>query len=233
MTPVMILSDGYIANGSEPWRIPDAASLEPISVEHTPARTSDNDAVDQAAFLPYLRDELLARPWALPGTEGLMHRIGGLEKEDRTGNVSYDPKNHQHMVNTRSQKVQNVNQLVEPPPVFGATTGDVLVVSWGGTYGACRTAVTHCQQQGMAVSHVHLRWVNPLPEMLQELASQFQQIVVPELNTGQLRLLLQGQLQIQASGINKVQGKPFTVAELVAGITAACESCSESPVSAS
>jgi 2-oxoglutarate ferredoxin oxidoreductase subunit alpha len=208
MTPVMILSDGYIANGSEPWRIPDMQALPPIQVEH-----ASSDLADR--FLPYQRDHLLARPWAIPGTEGLMHRIGGLEKEDRTGNVSYDPANHQHMVNTRAQKVRHVNDLVAPPAVFGPSTGDLLVLSWGGTFGACRTAVTYLQRSGQSVSHLHLRWVNPLPSVLPDLLAGFRQIVIPELNTGQLRQWIQGQLPINAQGVNKVEGKPFTVSELV------------------
>ncbi len=210
MTPVMVLSDGYIANGSEPWRIPDVNDLEPIPVQHPAAPTDE-----AAKFLPYLRDELLSRPWALPGTEGLMHRIGGLEKEDRTGNVSYDPANHQHMVNTRAQKVRNVNDVVAAPQIFGPPQGDLLVLSWGGTYGACRTAVTHLQQAGHSVSHLHLRWVNPLPSDLGNQLRGFGQVVIPELNTGQLRQLIQGQLQVPTVGINKVEGRPFSVAELV------------------
>ncbi len=220
MTPVMILSDGYIANGSEPWRIPDVATLEPIVIEH-PHGTADSEE----PFLPYLRDPLLSRPWAIPGTEGLMHRIGGLEKEDRTGNVSYDPVNHQHMVNTRAAKVGHVNDLVAAPMIYGPATGDVLVLSWGGTFGACRTAVTQCQRAGHSVAHLHLRWVNPLPLELRDILGRFQKVVIPELNTGQLRLLIQGQLQVSATGINKVQGKPFAVSELVQGIESALREC--------
>lgn len=218
MTPVMILSDGYIANGSEPWRIPDAQAMEPIVIQH-PTESSDEK------FLPYKRDDLLARPWAIPGTEGLMHRLGGLEKEDRTGNVSYDAANHQHMVNTRAQKVRNVNDLVAPPTMFGQGSGDVLVVSWGGTFGACRTAVAQLQAMGQAVSHLHLRWVNPLPSELGSIMAGFHKIVIPELNTGQLRQLIQGQFLVAAHGINKVEGKPFSVSELIAKIQAVLAQC--------
>ncbi len=218
MTPVMILSDGYIANGSEPWRIPDVQAMEPIVIQH-PTESSDEK------FLPYKRDALLARPWAIPGTEGLMHRLGGLEKEDRTGNVSYDAANHQHMVNTRAQKVRNVNDLVAPPTLFGQGSGDVLVVSWGGTFGACRTAVAQLQAMGQAVSHLHLRWVNPLPSELGSIMAGFQKIVIPELNTGQLRQLIQGQFLVAAHGINKVEGKPFSVSELMAKIQAVLAQC--------
>jgi 2-oxoglutarate ferredoxin oxidoreductase subunit alpha len=218
MTPVMILSDGYIANGSEPWKIPNIESIPSIEVQHP-------QEVQDAKFLPYERDPLLARPWAIPGTEGLMHRVGGLEKEDRTGNVSYDAANHQHMVNTRAQKVRNVNEVVSPPTVYGPSTGDVLVVSWGGTFGACRTAVAQLQKSGHSVSHLHLRWVNPLPRELRAILSGFQKIVIPELNTGQLRQLIQGQLSVSAHGINKVEGKPFSVSELIAKIQKVVASC--------
>jgi 2-oxoglutarate/2-oxoacid ferredoxin oxidoreductase subunit alpha len=144
--------------------------------------------------MPYARDENLARPWAVPGTPGLMHRVGGLEKEDRTGNVSYDPENHQHMVNTRARKVAEIADRVPPQDVFGNPSGDVLVVSWGGTYGACHTAVRRCQQSGLSVSHAHVRYMNPLPSNLGELLNSFKTVLVPELNSGQLRMLLRVQV---------------------------------------
>ena len=214
MTPVFILSDGYIANGSEPWRIPKVADLEPIKIEHPGPPTNDE------AFLPYQRDELLARPWALPGTEGLMHRIGGLEKEDITGNVSYDPENHEHMVKTRAQKVANVAKLIAPQDVMGPEQGDVLVVSWGGTYGACLTAVHRCQAAGVEVAHAHLRWLNPFPPNLGELLRKYDRILVPELNGGQLAMLLKSQFAdadrpLHIESLNKIQGKPFNVSEIM------------------
>lgn len=214
MTPVFILSDGYIANGSEPWRIPKMSELEPIKIEH-PGPASNGEA-----FLPYQRDELLSRPWALPGTEGLMHRIGGLEKEDITGNVSYDPANHEHMVKTRAQKVANVAKLIAPQEVMGPAKGKVLVVSWGGTYGACLTAVQHCQKEGMEVAHAHVRWLNPFPDNLETVLRQYDQILVPELNCGQLAMLLKSQFAsadnpLRIETLNKVQGKPFNVGEIV------------------
>ena len=209
MTPVFVLSDGYIANGSEPWRIPDIADLERIEISH-PEGISDDEQ-----YLPYERDELLARPWALPGTEGLMHRIGGLEKEDITGNVSYDPDNHQHMTNVRAQKVKNAQQLIGEQKVSGPESGDLLVVSWGGTYGACATAVQQCQSEGMSIAHTHLRWLNPFPANLGDILKQYKKVLVPELNTGQLRLLLRSEFMIDAEGYNKVKGKPFGVSELV------------------
>lgn len=205
MTPVMILSDGYIANGSEPWRIPDVHDLGKIEISHP---EGDED------FQPYRRNELLARPWALPGTPGLMHRLGGLEKEDVTGNVSYDPENHQKMTEIRAQKTRNVNRLVAAPDVFGPDQGEALIISWGGTYGSCRTAVTQLQHEGRQVAHLHLRWVHPLPENLGELMGQYDRIIIPELNCGQLRTLIQSQFVIPTHGINKVKGKPFSVSEL-------------------
>ena len=212
MVPVMILSDGYIANGSEPWRIPSMSSLEPISVKHPEGTDPDEP------FMPYARDEYLARPWAIPGTPGLMHRVGGLEKEDGSGNVSYDPANHQHMTNTRAAKVAKIAERIPAQDVFGETSGDLLVVSWGGTYGACHTAVRRCQANGRKVSHAHLRYLNPMPSNIGELLKSFDKVVVPELNTGQLRMLLRAEYLVDCIGINKVQGKPFTVTELVDAI---------------
>ena len=212
MVPVILLSDGYIANGSEPWRIPDLEQLPRIEIHH-PDKPNNGQV-----FYPYKRDELLARPWALPGTPGLMHRIGGLEKEDVTGNVSYDPQNHQKMVNLRAQKVANVAKLIGPAQVEGPEQGKVLVLSWGGTYGACATAVKRLQEQGHAVAHCHLRWLNPFPTNLGDVLARYEHVVVPELNMGQLLLLVRGRYLVDAKGINKVQGKPFTVGELVEGI---------------
>ncbi|MEC9093913.1 MAG: 2-oxoacid:acceptor oxidoreductase subunit alpha [Planctomycetota bacterium] len=209
MTPVFILSDGYIANGSEPWRIPDLNDLETIEIKHADAKTDDS------TFLPYQRDELLARPWAIPGTEGLMHRIGGLEKEDGTGNISYDPENHQHMTNIRAQKVANASRLIGDQAVCGPESGDLLVVSWGGTYGACATAVQQCQSAGLSVAHTHLRWINPMPANFGDLLKQYKTVLVPELNMGQLRMLIRSKFLVDAQGFNKVKGKPFGVAELV------------------
>jgi 2-oxoglutarate ferredoxin oxidoreductase subunit alpha len=210
MTPIMLLSDGYIANGSEPWRIPAFQDLPKIKVEHPGPRTAD-----APPFMPYKRDERGARPWAIPGTPGLAHRIGGLEKQDVTGNVSYDPLNHQHMTNVRAKKVQDIADDIPLQEVLGEPTGDVLVISWGGTYGACTTAVRRLQAQGRAVSHAHLRYLNPLPRNLGELIQGFRQVLVPELNMGQLRLILRARYLVDAKGYNKVQGKPFSVGELV------------------
>jgi 2-oxoglutarate ferredoxin oxidoreductase subunit alpha len=213
MVPVIILSDGYIANGAEPWRIPALEELPAISIQH-PQQGNNG-----ASFQPYQRDGNLARPWALPGTPGLMHRIGGLEKQDVTGNISYEPENHQHMVQTRARKVQNVADFVEPQTVEGSEKG-TLVLSWGGTYGSCHTAVMQCLAEGMAVGHCHLRWVNPFPANLGEILRRYDRILIPELNTGQLRMLIRSQYLVDAVGLNKIKGKPFTVTELVEGIKA-------------
>jgi 2-oxoglutarate ferredoxin oxidoreductase subunit alpha len=209
MTPVMILSDGYIANGAEPWRVPKFSDLRKIEITHP--GPSDNGA----EFLPYKRNERLARPWALPGTPGLMHRVGGLEKQDVTGNVSYDPLNHQHMVNTRAKKVALVADDIPPQKVDGPESGDLLVVSWGGTYGACTTAVRRSRQEGLSVAHAHLRYLNPLPKNLGDILSRYEKVLVPELNMGQLKMVLRDRYLVDAIGFNKVQGKPFAVTELI------------------
>lgn len=223
MVPVVILSDGYIANGSEPWKIPDASSMKPIEIKHPEGATDPDEP-----FMPYARDENLARPWAIPGTPNLMHRVGGLEKEDGTGNVSYDPENHQHMVHVRQRKIDEIAMRIPAQTVMGEEQGDVLVVSWGGTYGACRTAVRRCQKQGLSVSHTHLRYLNPLPANLGEILTNFQTVLVPELNMGQLRMLLRSKYLVDCIGINKIKGKPFTVSELVEQISGYAENIAAS-----
>jgi 2-oxoglutarate ferredoxin oxidoreductase subunit alpha len=209
MTPVIVLSDGYIANGSEPWLIPDVTKLPKIEIKH-PAPSDGS-----TKFLPYKRDELLSRPWAIPGTPGLMHRIGGLEKQDITGNVNYEPANHQHMVNTRAKKVENVATQIPLLEVEGPATGDLLVLSWGGTYGACKTAVEICLSQGLSVAHAHLRWMNPFPRNLEKVLRSYKKVLIPELNMGQLRTFIRAKFLVDAQGYNKVQGRPFAVQELV------------------
>ena len=212
MTPVVILSDGYIANGAEPWKIPDPNSLEKIEISH-PTENNNPDGT----FLPYKRNENLARPWALPGTPELMHRVGGLEKQDGTGNVSYDPDNHQHMVETRAKKVDMVAEFVDEIEVEGSDKG-TLVISWGGTYGACHTAVKTCIASGMDVGHVHVRWIHPFPRNLGEIIKRYDRVLVPELNMGQLKALLKQQFLVDAVGLNKIKGKPFHVNEVVEAI---------------
>ena len=209
MTPVILLSDGYIANGSEPWAIPDMNDLPRIPVEH-PA-----PLVNGEPFLPYKRNERLARPWAIPGTPGLMHRVGGLEKEDVTGNVSYDPENHQHMTNIRAERVARIADDIPPQAVNGPPRGELLVLSWGGTFGACTSAVEECRAGGLSVAHAHLRYLNPFPANLGEVLAAYERILVPELNTGQLRMLVQSRYLRECVGLNKVKGKPFTVSDVV------------------
>ncbi len=209
MLPVVILSDGYIANGAEPWLIPDMDAIDPIAVTH-PGPLAEGEE-----FLPYERDEKLARPWAIPGTPGRMHRVGGLEKQDGTGNVSYDPDNHEHMVRLRAEKVERVAEMIPPQTIMGPASGDLLVLSWGGTKGACRTAVSKAQDAGLEVSHCHLRHMNPFPANLESILASFKRVLIPELNTGQLRSLIRAKFLIDAEGYNKVQGKPFAVSELV------------------
>lgn len=212
MTPVFLLTDGYIANGSEPWCVPEVDSLPQIVVKHPEAKQNGQ------AFLPYERDERLARPWALPGTPALMHRIGGLEKQDGTGNVNYEPENHQHMVDVRARKVALVAEEIPLQEIEGPPNGKLLVISWGGTYGACATGVRQARRQGASVSHVHLRYLNPFPKNLGEIISRFERVLVPELNSGQLLPMIRAEFLVDAVGLNKVQGKPFAVREVAAKI---------------
>lgn len=209
MTPVLLLSDGYIANGSEPWRIPDIDQLPRVHISHP------GPLEKGSTFLPYERDERLARPWALPGTPGLMHRVGGLEKQNRTGNVSYDSDNHELMVRLRAEKVANVADDIPLQKLDGPPAGDLLVVSWGGTFGACTTAVHRCQAEGLAVGHVHLRYLNPFPRNLGEILRSYKRVLIPELNLGQLRTLIAATYLVDAVGLNKIKGKPFAVSEIV------------------
>ena len=213
MVPVMVLTDGYIANGSEPWQIPRATSLPRIDVTH-PGPLDNGDT-----FLPYERDENLSRPWALPGTKGLMHRVGGLEKQDGTGNVNYEPDNHDHMIRLRQQKVENIAKDVPPQEVHGPSEGKLLVLSWGGTYGAATTAVRQALEDGASVAHAHLRYVYPFPANLGELLDRYEKVLVPELNLGQLSFLIRGKYLKDVVSQTKVKGKPFTVTEISEKIT--------------
>ena len=164
--------------------------------------------------MPYLRDERLVRPWARPGTPGLEHRVGGLEKKDVTGNVEYSPSNHQHMSDTRARKIANIADFVPEQEVDGEESGDLLVLSWGGTFGSVRTAVRQAQQDGKSVSHAHLRYLSPFPKNLGTLIGNFKKVLIPELNLGQLSLVIRSQFLVDAIGYNKIQGKPFKVVEL-------------------
>jgi 2-oxoglutarate ferredoxin oxidoreductase subunit alpha len=206
MTPVVFLSDAYLGNSSEPWRIPSIQDLPRIDVRF---------ATDPETFQPYARDpETLARPWAIPGTPGLEHRIGGLEKSDITGNVSYDPDNHHRMVTLRAERIARIANDIPNVEVFGEPEGDLLVLGWGSTYGFIRSAVQRVQAEGLAVSHAHLRYLNPFPSNLGEVLAGFRKVLIPELNLGQLLLLVRGRYLVDAIGLNKVAGRPFRVAEI-------------------
>jgi 2-oxoglutarate ferredoxin oxidoreductase subunit alpha len=210
MTPVFYLSDGYLGNGSEPWRIPPVDELPKIEIQF---------ATDPKGFYPYLRDErTLARPWAIPGTPGLEHRIGGLEKEHITGSVSYDPENHEFMIRMRAEKIARIAETIADIEVFGEPQGKLLVVGWGGTYGAITSAVESLQKRGKAVSSIHLRYLNPFPKNLGQVLSRFEKVVVAELNLGQLLWLLRARYLVDAVGIHKVKGLPFKISELVGKI---------------
>jgi 2-oxoglutarate/2-oxoacid ferredoxin oxidoreductase subunit alpha len=201
MVPVIVLSDGFLANGSEPWLIPDPATLPPIDVHF---RT------ETEGFFAYLRDPAtLARPWVRPGTPGLEHRIGGLEKQDVTGNISYDPENHDHMVRTRAEKVRRVAQEIPPTSINGPATGDLLVVGWGGTYGSITAAVERAQAAGKSVASVHLRHLNPLPPDLGHILREYRKVLVPEINSGQLVRVLRAEYLVDAVGFNRVRGLPL------------------------
>jgi len=207
MTPVIFLSDGYIANGAEPWKIPRLEDLPKIPV---------NFHTDAATFQPYRRDPAtLARMWAIPGTPGLEHRIGGLEKEDGSGNVSYDPLNHEKMVRLRAEKIARIAGDIPEVEVLGDESGKVLVVGWGSTYGSITTAVERLRSRGAPVSSAHLRYLNPFPRNLGEVLRRFEKVLVPELNLGQLRFMIRGHYLVDAIPLNKVQGKPFRISEIV------------------
>ena len=210
MVPVMVLSDGYLANGSEPWLIPDVAAMPPIDVEF---RT------DPEGFFPYMRDPVtMARPWVRPGTPGLQYRIGGIEKEEITGNISYDPENHHRMVQTRAEKVQRVTAEIPPTEINGPESGDVLVVGWGGTSGAIRSAVERAQAEGVNVSAIHIRHMFPLPPDLGAILKRFRKVLVPEINSGQLVRIVRAEYLVDAIGFNKVRGLPLLSDEIHAAI---------------
>jgi 2-oxoglutarate ferredoxin oxidoreductase subunit alpha len=215
MTPVIFLSDGYLGNGAEPWRLPSVDALAEIPVSHP---------TDPTGFHPYQRDEnTLARPWAIPGTPGLEHRIGGLEKAEITGGVSYDPINHDRMVRLRAEKVARIAADVPAQQVLGDPEAKLAVVGWGSTFGAIAGGVRQARANGETVAHIHLRYLNPFPANLESLLKRFETILVPELNLGQLALLLRGRFLLPARSLTKVQGKPFTEGEILAAITTILE----------
>ncbi|RPE13039.1 2-oxoacid:acceptor oxidoreductase subunit alpha [Chitinophaga lutea] len=214
MTPVIFLSDGYIANGAEPWRFPKSDDLKPITVKFKKGLEEGEDQ-----FLPYQRDENLVRPWAVPGTPGLEHRIGGLEKQNITGNVSYDPENHQMMVKIRQEKVDRIAEHIPLQKIeVGPEKGKVLVLGWGSTYGAIKSAVLELVAEGHEVAHAHIRHLRPFPKNLAEILHSYEQVLIPEINNGQLIKIIRDQFLIPAQGYNKIMGVPITKGELVARI---------------
>jgi len=208
VTPVVYLSDAFLATGAEPWKIPSIEDLPDISVSNW---------TDKETFHPYERDpKTLARKWAVPGTPGLEHRIGGLEKADITGNVSYDPENHHRMQLLRQAKVARMADDIAPLEVFGPDRGDLLILGWGSTYGAIRSAVERLTGQGRSVAHAHLRHLNPFPANTEKVLRSYRRVLIPEVNLGQLLMLIRSQFLIDAEGYDRVRGKPFTIAEIVA-----------------
>jgi 2-oxoglutarate ferredoxin oxidoreductase subunit alpha len=210
MTPVVVLSDSYLANSSEPWAIPDVGSLarEPVQLHKDPE-----------TFHPYARHaETLARPWAVPGTPGLEHRIGGLSKQNVTGNVSYDPGDNEEMNRLRAEKVARIAREIPPIEINGADRGDLLVVGWGSTQGAITTAVEEARTDGLSVSSIHLRHMNPFASNLGEVLGSFERVLVPEINQGQLVMLLRSRFLVDAEAMNKTRGQPFQVEEIRAHI---------------
>lgn len=215
MTPVILLSDGYIANGAEPWRYPSSADLPEIKTSFASYNNAD-DLDSNGKFQPYKRDERLVRPWAIPGTPGLEHRVGGLEKQDVTGNVNYESENHQHMVKTRQAKVDMIaNYIPEQKLDSGPEKGKVLVLGWGSTYGAIKSAVKELQLAGHAVAHAHLRYVRPFPKNLGDILKNFDHVLIPEINNGQLIRIIRDVYFVDAKGYNKIMGVPITKGELI------------------
>ena len=206
VTPVVYLSDAFLATGAEPWKIPSPDKLPDIAVENV---------TDPSSYRPYARNpETLARMWAVPGTKGLEHRIGGLEKADITGNVSYDPENHHQMQVLRAQKVAGIARDIPPLDVYGPPEGDLLILGWGSTYGAIRSAVERLQANGRSVAHAHLRYLNPFPANTEQVVRSYRRVLIPEVNLGQLLMLIRARFLIDAVGYDRVRGKPFRIAEI-------------------
>jgi 2-oxoglutarate ferredoxin oxidoreductase subunit alpha len=216
MTPVILMTDGQLANGAEPWLLPDADKLPEIKVEF---RT------DPEGFMPYLRDpQTLSRPWAIPGNPGTEHRIGGIAGEDQTGNISYSPANNELMVRTRARKIAGITREIPPTEIFGDRDGgDLVMLGWGSTYGSIREAVKQLRAKGKSVSHIHLHYLNPLPADLEGQLRKFKKVMVAEMNMGQLLRLVRADYLIDAVGCNKIQGRPFKVSELTNRISRALE----------
>jgi 2-oxoglutarate ferredoxin oxidoreductase subunit alpha len=209
----MVLFDGYLANGSEPWKLPNVDDLKPIG-NHVATENNNPDG----GFLPYVRDEkTLARQWAIPGTPGLEHRVGGLEKQALTGNVSYDPQNHEEMCKVRAEKVARIANFIPDQEVFGSEDG-LLVLAWGSTYGAIRQAVIRANQEGKKVAHAHIRHLSPFPKNLESLCRGYEKILIPEMNLGQLSKRIRAEFFIDSTELHKVQGQPFKVSEITSAI---------------
>jgi 2-oxoglutarate ferredoxin oxidoreductase subunit alpha len=209
MTPVIFLSDGYIANGAEPWKFPKAADLPEIKV--TFSKPKENGET----FLPYKRDERLVRSWAIPGTKGLTHRIGGLEKEAETGNVSYDPANHEYMTRIREEKIEHIaHHIPEQQITSGPESGDLLILGWGSTYGVSEAVTRQLLKRGKSVAHAHLRYLRPMPRNLGDVLKRFTHVLITEINTGQLARVIRDKFLIDVKQYNKIQGTPITKGEL-------------------
>ncbi len=210
MTPVFFLSDGYLANGSEPWKFPSAADLPEIKVKFV-----ENNLQEGEKYLPYKRNEKLSREWAIPGTKGLEHRIGGIEKENETGNISYDPDNHELMVKLRQAKVDGIADYIPLQKIdSGNTKGELLVLGWGSTYGSIKVAVKEAIEEGYNVAHAQVKYLNPFPKNLEEILKNFDQILIPEMNNGQLIKVIRDNYFVDAKGLNKIKGLPFTAVEI-------------------
>ena len=210
MTPVVILSDGFVANNIDPWKIPDLNQYQEIEINHP----TEEILVEMEEYHPYIRNEDLVRPWAIPGTKGLEYRTGGLEKEDKTGNVSYDPLNHEKMVKVRAEKIKRITNDIPKQKVEGPEKGRALVLSWGSTYGAAHTAATNMRKQGFSVANANLKYLNPFPQNLEEILKSYEKILIPEMNLGQLQFLVQARYSIETIALTKVQGRPIQVREI-------------------
>jgi 2-oxoglutarate ferredoxin oxidoreductase subunit alpha len=211
MTPVMLLTDGYIANAAEPWKVPDMADYAPFPVQFAPPQA------DGLGVMPYARNDELARPWIRPGTPGMEHRIGGIEKAPGSGNIDYSPEAHAEMTRVRAAKIDNIavpDQLVE----LGPSSGKLVVVGWGSTFGPIHQAVRRARLKGQDVAHIHIRHIAPMPANLGELLRGYERIIVPEMNTGQLKTVLRDKYLVDARPLNKVSGQPFQIAEIAAAI---------------
>jgi 2-oxoglutarate ferredoxin oxidoreductase subunit alpha len=224
-TPVILLSDGYLANGSEPWRLPDISELPSIAVEFA-TEPNHADADGNPVFWPYLRDpETLARPWAVPGTPGLTHRIGGIEKEDGSGNISYDPENHERMVRVRAAKVAGIAKEIPDAELTGdVDDAELLVLGWGSTWGAIDGAMNRVRARGRKIAHAHLTHLNPFPRNLEAALRRYPKVLVPEMNLGQLSRLVRAEFLVDARAVTKIKGQPFTAGELEHAILQELES---------